>query len=137
MNNTLRKIETDEVVIYKSHTYNTDTLKKCRQLHSELVKSGKLEGKFDSDKWMGYSGIKHFGMDFSIDPESYKKHIGKEFGISLETMKNMLRCYAKSNNSGVEQKESNYRELFDKRKKCSERTCNKQFDIYAEQGIPI
>ena len=94
MNNTLRKIETDEVVIYKSHTYNTDTLKKCRQLHSELVKSGKLEGKFDSDKWMGYSGIKHFGMDFSIDPESYKKHIGKEFGISLETMKNMLRCYA-------------------------------------------
>ena len=43
----------------------------------------------------------------------------------------------KSNNSGVEQKESNYRELFDKCKKCSEQTCNKQFDIYAEQGIPV
>ena len=94
MNNTLRKIETDEVVIYKSHTYSDDTLKRCRQLHSGLVETGKLEGEFDSDKWIGYSGIRHFGMDFSIDPESYRKHVGREFGISLKAMKNMLRCYA-------------------------------------------
>lgn len=94
MNNTLRKIGTDEIVVYKSHTYSDDTLKKCRELHSGLVEAGKLKGEFHSDKWMGYSGIRHFGMDFSIDPVSYKEHIGKEFGISLETMKNMLRCYA-------------------------------------------
>ena len=94
MNNTLRQIETDEVVIYKSHTYSADTLKKCRHLHDGLVEAGKLEGEFEDDKWMGYSGIRRFGMDFSIDPESYKKHVGKEFGISLGTMKNMLRCYA-------------------------------------------
>lgn len=94
MNNILRKIETDEVVIYKSHTYSDDTLKRCRQLHSGLVETGKLEGEFDSDKWIGYSGIRHFGMDFSIDPESYRKHVGREFGISLKAMKNMLRCYA-------------------------------------------
>ena len=42
MNNTLRKIETDEIVVYKSHTYSDDTLKKCRQLHNGLVEAGKL-----------------------------------------------------------------------------------------------
>ena len=35
MNNLLRKIETDDVVIYKSHTYSTSTLEKCRRLHEE------------------------------------------------------------------------------------------------------
>lgn len=94
MSNLLRKIETDEVVIYKNHTYSTSTLEKCRRLHEELVGEGKLEGAFESDFWMGYSGVRHFGMDFSIDPYAYQKHCGREFGISIVTMKNMLRCYA-------------------------------------------
>jgi len=94
MNNILRKVETDEVIIYRHHIYNTDTLEKCHSLHARLVQEGKLEGAFNADKWMGFSGVKRFGMDFSIKRDAYESHIGKEFGISLETMKNMLRCYA-------------------------------------------
>ena len=94
MNNVLRKVETDEVIIYKHHTYSADILEKCRRLHAELVQEGKLEGTFEADKWMGCSGIRRYGMDFSIAPDAYKSHIGKEFGISLDAMKNMLRCYA-------------------------------------------
>ena len=94
MNNILRKVESEDVVVYKSHIYGAETLKKCRNLHVELVKEGKLNGAFDSDKWMGYSGVKQFGMDFSLNPEAYQTHIGREFGIGLATMKNMLRCYA-------------------------------------------
>ena len=94
MNNFLREIETDEVVIYKNHTYSTNTLEKCRRLHEELVREGKLTGAFDSNVWMGYSGVRHSGMNFDIDPDAYQKHCGREFGISISKMKNMLRCYA-------------------------------------------
>lgn len=94
MNNVLRKIETEDVVIYRSQVYSISTLEKCRCLHGELVKDGKMTGSFDGDVWTGYSGVKHFEIDFTLNSEAYRSHAGKEFGISLETMKNMLRCYA-------------------------------------------
>ena len=94
MNNVLREIESEEVVIYRSHVYSAVILEKCRILHAELVKEGKLSGLFEEDRWMGYSGVKRFCIDFSIDEAAYRTHVGKEFGIRLDTMKNMLRCYA-------------------------------------------
>lgn len=94
MDNLLRKVESDEVVVYTDQVYSIDVLNKCREIHQKLVDEGKIESDFDSDKWMGYSGVKKFGMDFSMDIILYSKHIGKEFGITADTMKNMLRCYA-------------------------------------------
>lgn len=94
MNNLLRKMEYEEVFVYTEQIYSIDILNKCRKIHKELVAERKLEGDFDSDKWMGYSGVKKFGIDFSMDFICYNKHIGKEFGITVDTMKNMLRCYA-------------------------------------------
>lgn len=94
MDNLFRKIESDEVVVYTDNVYSIDVLKKSRDIHKKLVEEGKLEGGFDSDKWMGYSGVKKHGIDFSMDSILYNNHAGKEFGITLETMKNMLRCYA-------------------------------------------
>lgn len=94
MDNLLREIESDEVIVYTDQIYSVNILQKCRDLHSKLVAEGKLEGEFDSDKWMGYSGVKRFGIDFSMDATLYNRHIGKEFGITIVTMKNMLRCYA-------------------------------------------
>ena len=66
MDNLLRKIESEEVVIYTDQVYSTDVLQKCRKIHGRLVEEGKIEGSFDSDKWMGYSGVKKFGLDFSM-----------------------------------------------------------------------
>lgn len=94
MDNLLKKIESDEVIIYTDQVYSIDILKKCREMHKMLVCKNKIEGDFDSDKWMGYSGVRKFGIDFSMDSILYNNHIGKEFGITFETMKNMLRCYA-------------------------------------------
>ena len=94
MDNLLRKIETEEVVVYTDQIYSIDVLNKCRKIHEALVAEGKLEGEFSADKWMGYSGVKRFGIDFSMDEALYNAHIGKEFGIGIEKMKNMLRCYA-------------------------------------------
>lgn len=94
MDNLLRKIESDEVVVYTDQVYSVDVLNKCREIQKKLVDEGKIEGDFGSDKWMGYSGVRKFGIDFSLDIILYNKHIGKEFGITAGTMKNMLRCYA-------------------------------------------
>ncbi|PZM78953.1 MAG: hypothetical protein DKM50_10355 [Candidatus Margulisiibacteriota bacterium] len=94
MDNILRKIESEEVILYTDQVYSVELLNKCREIHKSLVNGGKLEGIFEADKWMGYSDVKKYGLDFSLDSEAYKKHIGKEFGITEETMKNMLRCYA-------------------------------------------
>ena len=41
MNNVLREIESEEVVVYRSHVYSPEVLAKCRALHAELVKEGK------------------------------------------------------------------------------------------------
>ncbi len=94
MNNVLRAIETEDVVVYRSHVYSPEVLAKCRAVHAELVKEGKLSGAFESDRWIGYSGVKRIGVEFSVDPAAYRDHVGREFGISPGTMKNMLRCYA-------------------------------------------
>lgn len=92
--NVLRKIETDDVIIYQEQEYSDATLKRCREIFDCLVLKGEIKGGFDDDKWMCYSDIRHFGVCFAIDPDKYKEHIGKEFGISYEKMGNMLRCYA-------------------------------------------
>lgn len=94
MDNLLRKIESDEVIVYIDQVYSVDVLQKCRDLHTKLVSEGKLEGDFDADKWIGYSGVKKFGIEFLLNNALYNKHIGNEFGITVDTMKNMLRCYA-------------------------------------------
>lgn len=94
MVNLLRKIESEDVVIYRDHVYSPAILEKCKRLHAELVKEGKLTGSFAADSWIGYSGIKHYGIDFSIDPVAYMQHAGRVLRIGHSTMINMLRCYA-------------------------------------------
>ena len=93
MNKFYEIVEYEEVKIYKEQVYNASSLQKCRELHKKLVSEGTIEGDFDSDKWMGYSGVKKYGIDFSLDSIGYNQHIGKEFGITIDTMKNMLRCF--------------------------------------------
>ena len=94
MSNRLRKTEFDEVVVYTDQVYCSDVLRKCREIHKELLAEGKIEGEFNADVWMGYSGIKKIGIRFLLNTDLYNTHIGKEFGISVDTMNNMLRCYA-------------------------------------------
>jgi hypothetical protein len=94
MNNTLRQIESDDVIIYSEQTYNSSTLKKCKEIFNALVDKGEIVGSFSDDNWMAYSGLKHNRLTFEINDVLYKKHIGKEFGITRDTMTNMLKCYA-------------------------------------------
>ena len=86
--------EMDSVVVFLDQIYSDDMLKRCRAIHERYVNEGKLEGDFDSDKWVGNSDIVKSGIDLSLDMDKYHDHFGKESGISEEKIKNMLRCYA-------------------------------------------
>jgi len=94
MNNVLREVRLDDVVIYTEHIYSQSTLSECKKIFNKLVEEGSIKGKFSDDNWLGYSGVKYFGISFQFDNKKYKSCIGKEFGIAQETMKNMLKCFA-------------------------------------------
>lgn len=94
MKNTLRVIETENVVIYKNFCYGSEVIKMSKEFFDDLVKNGIIiNGKFDDDKWVCYSSVKNFGINFEFDKDMYAKHIGKEFRISYDTMKLMIKCY--------------------------------------------
>lgn len=94
MNNLLREIETEDAIIYKHQVYSVKMVKKCKSLFDGFLADGKIVGSFGDDTWVGYSGVKKFGIDFSIDKKNYDRHAGKELGIGFKTMETMLRCYA-------------------------------------------
>ena len=94
MENTLRQIETEDIVIYKDFCYGPALVEMAKHFVSDLTKEGVIvKGTFDDDIWKCYSGVKNFGINFDFDKNAYKKHIAKEFGIKYETMKQMIKCY--------------------------------------------
>lgn len=94
MNSLLREIESEEVIVYRNLKYNDTLVSRCREIQGSFVEQGKLEGCFDADRWVGFSGIKKYGIDFTVDSQLYRSHIGSELGITEEKIRNMLRCYA-------------------------------------------
>lgn len=94
MNSLLREIESEEVIVYRNLKYNDALVSRCREIHGSFVEQGKLEGCFDADRWVGFSGIKRYGIDFTVDSQLYRSHAGSELGIMEEKLRNMLRCYA-------------------------------------------
>lgn len=94
MNNILREIERDNVIIYKDNTYNTTILKKCKIIFDKLKSEGQVKGEFSDSRWLFYSGIDWTGISFFINDDKYEKHAGKRLGIKKETMEKMLKCFA-------------------------------------------
>lgn len=92
--NVLHQVETDDVVFFTENQYNRAEKTKYLAAFNEMVADGTLEGHYSDMKWMGFSGIKRFGIDFSMDKNAYACHFGKEFSISYATMQDMLRCFA-------------------------------------------
>ncbi|MBQ6856588.1 MAG: hypothetical protein IJO13_05750 [Lachnospiraceae bacterium] len=94
MDNALRQIELEDVVIYKDNQYSSFERTKYLELHKKLMKEGKIKTEYKETKWICSNGIKQFEIDFYFNRYEYKKHIGKEFGITADTMTEMLKCYA-------------------------------------------
>ena len=48
MDNLLRKIESDEVVVYTDQVYSIDVLNKCREIHKKLIDEGGPMSRFST-----------------------------------------------------------------------------------------
>lgn len=92
--NVLRRIEVGDVAILKNNQYSRSEHNKYYAVFANMKNDGLLEGEFSGSKWMGFSGVKRFGIDFSLNEEKYNSHFGRKYGISYKTMEDMIRCYA-------------------------------------------
>ena len=94
MEKTLRQIENEDIVIYKEFCYGPKIIEMTKGFVSDLVRDGVIvKGEFNDDKWKCYSGVSNFEINFNFEKTAYEKHIGKKFGISYNTMKQMIKCY--------------------------------------------
>lgn len=93
MENTLRIIESENVIVYKDFCYSAEVINECKKFFDKCKMKRIIAGKFEDDEWICYSGVKHFGLNFKIDNMAYMNHIGKLFGISVGTMQLMIKCY--------------------------------------------
>ena len=91
--NVLRQVEVDDVIFYAENQYSRTDQRRYREVFNEMVAAGRLSGSFGDMKWMGFSGVKRFGIEFTMDEKEYSSHFGRAFGITYKTMQNMLRCY--------------------------------------------
>ena len=92
--NVLRHVETESVIFYVENQYNRTDKDKYEAVFNDMVVDGVLFGCYSDSKWIGFSGIKSFGIDFSMDRNAYVRHFGTGFAIPYETMQDMLRCFA-------------------------------------------
>ena len=102
MNNALRQIEIEDIIFEEQATYNGEGSDRTRflKLYENLESDGVLAGKYTDTVWIGYSGVKHFGIDFGYDQIGYDNHFRAETGIPQSKMDDMLRCYALYNSGG-------------------------------------
>lgn len=81
------------VTFFVRNSFDIETQKKCRELFKEYVSEKKITGTYDDNEWVMHSSVKNSIASFEINKLNYKNHIGKEFGISIGLMKEMLKCY--------------------------------------------
>lgn len=94
MRNTLRQIETENIVVYQKYTYGLSFITMAHKFVSHMIQEGIIKkGEFNDDKWICFDGVKNYELNFDFDKTIYEKHLGKEFGITYTTMKQMIKCY--------------------------------------------
>ena len=92
--NILRQIEVEDIVLFSDNQYDQTDRKKYLDVFDDMVACGRIKGDFSDIKWMGYSGVKRYGIDLALDERAYNMHFGKRYGIPYSKMQDMLRCYA-------------------------------------------
>lgn len=92
--NVLRLIDIDEtLVFYTEHQYSIENREKFLKVFQQMHDDGKIRSNYGEQIWICSSDIKTFEIDFNYMEYEYKTHIGKELGISIGKMTDMLKCY--------------------------------------------
>ena len=93
MDNTLRHIEYEDIIILQSNQYSVVDRSKYLEVFQKYVSEDKIRAEFSDSLWNCYNGIKRFEINFSFDEMQYQKHIGGDFNITPAKMTDMLKCY--------------------------------------------
>ena len=95
MDNILRQVDIDEsLVFYTENQYSAVYRQKFLDVFQNLQDDKKIRSDFEDAVWLCSSDIKTFQIDFSYREYAYKTHMGKQLGISVARMTDMLKCYA-------------------------------------------
>lgn len=95
MDNILRQVDIDEsLVFYTENQYSAVYRQKFLDVFQNLQDDKKIRSDFEDAVWICSSDIKTFQIDFSYREYAYKTHMGKQLGISVARMTDMLKCYA-------------------------------------------
>ena len=95
MDNILRQVDIDEsLVFYTENQYSAANRQKFLDVFQNLQDDKKIRSDFEDAVWICSSDIKTFQIDFSYKEYAYKTHMGKQLGISVARMADMLKCYA-------------------------------------------
>ena len=94
MDNLLRQIETEDVVIYEEHGYADIDKDRFLSVFDEMKADGILKGKYGDNEWITFSGVKHFIIDFRVNETALASHLKKRTDIPVKAFGDMLRCFA-------------------------------------------
>lgn len=94
MDNLLRQIETEDVVIYEEHNFEDIPKERFLSVFNEMKKDGILEGEYDDNTWKTFSGIKHTILDFHFNEAALATHLKKRTGLPVNRFRDIIRCYA-------------------------------------------
>lgn len=94
MDNLLRQIETEDVVIYEEHSYAEIDKDRFLSVFDEMKTDGILKGEYGDNEWITFSGVKHFIIDFRVNETALASHLKKRTDIPVKKFGDMLRCFA-------------------------------------------
>ena len=94
MDNLLRQIETEDVVIYEEHGYEDIDRDRFMSVFDEMKADGILKGEYGDNEWLAFSGVEHTILDFHVNETAIVKHLKKLKGIPVSRFGDMLRCFA-------------------------------------------
>ena len=91
----LRRLQVDEdVVLYRENTYRPADKSEYLSLHEKMRSEGKIRNRYEDAVWVCSSDIRSFELNFEFSHTDYKRHFGKESGLSVSDVTDMLKCYA-------------------------------------------
>lgn len=93
MNNRLRQVEEDDYVFLTGARFNQMNRRGYRTIFREFKSEGKISGDFEDEIWVGFSGIVKHSLIFTISRTKYSHGFGKETGIPVADIKEMMKCY--------------------------------------------
>ena len=93
MEDILRKVQIEDIILYRENTYDSKNSKDYRDLFKKLQREGKMKSEYEDRMWICFSGIKSFEINFDFNYVTFKRHFGAEYSITASEITEIMKCY--------------------------------------------